>query len=82
MAEAQTTNPISLDPSTFYDEVSASRALRVPASTLAKARKDRAIRYSRRGQRVLYRGDWLAEWVSAGEVPPIAGTPEPELASA
>ena len=39
-------------------------ALGLTHATLARARRDGDLRYARKGQRVLYLGRWVVEWIS------------------
>ncbi len=49
----------------FYAEDLIRRSLGLNASMLAKARKAGELKYAKRGKRVLYRGDWLRDWLEA-----------------
>jgi hypothetical protein len=60
-------SPTHIERSAVYIERSASIVMRVPASTLARARREGAIRYSRRGKSIYYLGEWLIDWLLAGE---------------
>jgi hypothetical protein len=53
-----------IDPETIYDTGAVVLALDVPSSTLARARREGRLRYSRQGRRVLYLGKWLLEWLA------------------
>ena len=57
--------PIRIDPSAVYDDGAVVLALEIPSATLARARRDGRLRYTRQGRRVLYLGQWLLDWLSA-----------------
>lgn len=52
-----------LDPAGVYDDGSLVIGLRLTYATLAKARRTGELRFTRKGKRVLYRGEWLIEWL-------------------
>jgi hypothetical protein len=58
-------NTIRIEPDGIYDDASLYGALEVSAATLARARRDGRLRYSRQGRRVLYLGQWVLEWLKA-----------------
>ena len=55
-----------IDPEGIYDNGAVVLALEIPSSTLAKARREGSLRYSRTGRRILYLGQWLLDWLSIG----------------
>jgi hypothetical protein len=57
----------SIDPTAIYDDGAISLALKVPLATLARARRNGQLRYSRKGRRVLYLGAWILAWVQADD---------------
>jgi hypothetical protein len=59
---------VVIDPTAIYDDDSATVVLRISSAALAKARRDGSLRYSVRGGRNFYRGDWLLAWIESGEV--------------
>jgi hypothetical protein len=56
---------LSIDPDTVYTEGAVSLALDVPLATLARARREGQLRYSRQGHRILILGKWLLDWLNA-----------------
>jgi hypothetical protein len=48
-----------------YDDASLYAALEVSASTLANARRDGRLRYTKKGKRILYMGQWVLDWLHA-----------------
>ena len=65
-----TTLPI--DPDTIYTEGAVAVALDIPLATLARARREGRLRYSRQGPRVLIRGAWLLAWLEADSQPEVS----------
>jgi hypothetical protein len=55
-------NTLPIDPNTIYDEGAVSVALDIPLSTLDRARREGHLRFTRKGRRVFFRGDWLLDW--------------------
>jgi hypothetical protein len=47
-----------------YDDVSLYTELGVSAQVLARARRDGELRFTRKGQRVLYLGQWVLDWLA------------------
>jgi hypothetical protein len=60
---------LPIDPDTVYTEGSVSLALDLPLATLARARREGRLRYSRQGQRILILGQWLLDWLNATSLP-------------
>ena len=58
------TTAARIDPNTVYDDHAIYGALAVSAKTLARARRDGRLRYTRQGRRVLYLGQWLLDWLN------------------
>lgn len=56
---------LQVRPEAFYAEEVVRERLGLSESTLASARKSGALRYAKRGHRVLIRGDWLRAWLEA-----------------
>lgn len=56
-----------IDPDGIYDNGAVILALDIPSSTLAKARREGSLRFTRKGRRVLYLGKWLLDWMSASD---------------
>jgi hypothetical protein len=55
--------PIKLDPAGIYDDTLLSNLLGVSAQTLSLARRAGDLRYTRKGQRILYLGAWVLAWL-------------------
>jgi hypothetical protein len=60
-----TTATIRIDPDGIYDDALLRGALDVSDVTLARARSDGRLRYSRQGKRILYLGCWVLDWLKA-----------------
>jgi hypothetical protein len=56
---------IQIDPTGIYDDVLLYGTLEVSVATLAKARREGRLRYSRQGKRILYLGSWVLAWLEA-----------------
>lgn len=54
----------------IYDDGAIALALDIRLSTLARARREGKLRYTRKGNRVLYLGAWILEWMNDGLVDP------------
>lgn len=55
--------PARIDPDGIYHDGQARLLLDLPGSTLARARREGTLKYSRRGGRILYQGAWLLAWL-------------------
>jgi hypothetical protein len=63
-----------IDPAAVYDDAGVYAALELTYQTLARARRDGRLRYTRQGRRVLYLGQWLLDWLAADAAPaPVRG---------
>jgi hypothetical protein len=64
---------VNINPTDIYDDALLSTLLGVSAQTLTRARRCGELRHTRKGQRILYLGSWVLEWLKdgheAGEVP-------------
>jgi len=56
---------IQIEPDGVYDDDRVYLAWEVSAQTLARARREGRLRFSRQGRRILYLGRWLLEWLQA-----------------
>ena len=54
---------IQIDANAIYDDDLLFSLLGVSSRTLLKARKAKQLRYTRKGQRVLYLGEWILDWL-------------------
>ena len=52
-----------VDPDAIYDDAALALGLGVTQSTLARARRTGELRSTRKGRRVLYRGEWIIAWL-------------------
>ena len=52
-----------IDTEAVYDDGDLVLGLGLTHAALLAARKSGALRYARVGQRTLYRGEWLKEWL-------------------
>jgi hypothetical protein len=53
-----------IDPAAIYDDDSLYAALGISFQALAVARRERALRFARKGRRILYLGEWVTAWLS------------------
>jgi hypothetical protein len=60
---------IRIEPDGIYDDDMVYGALDVSAQTLARARREGRLRFSRQGRRVLYLGRWLLDWLKSDATP-------------
>jgi excisionase family DNA binding protein len=63
---------LSIEPDTVYSEGAVALALDLPLATLARARRDGRLRFTRQGRRVLIRGAWLLAWLESSAAPAVA----------
>lgn len=56
-----------IEPDGVYDDATLGLWLGLSAETLAKARRNGALRYSRQGHRILYLGRWLLAWLDGDQ---------------
>jgi hypothetical protein len=57
--------PMQIDPQAVYDDGAIVLALDVSSTTLAKARREGRLKFTRQGRRVLYMGQWILDWLAA-----------------
>jgi hypothetical protein len=67
--------PITINPDGLYDDGAVVLALDIPSATLARARRTGRLRHTRQGRRVLYRGQWLLDWLEATATTVRKGVP-------
>jgi hypothetical protein len=60
--------PYRIEENAWYDDYTASRLLGLRYGPLEKARKAGALRFTKRGGRVLYLGRWIADWLTGDSV--------------
>ena len=56
---------IHIDPDCIYLDGDVRFALDLTSATLARARRDGRLRFTRQGHSVIYRGRWLIDWIEA-----------------
>lgn len=54
-----------IDSTAVYDDGALALALGLSAAALAKGRRDGTLGYTRKGQRTLYLGQWVLDWLAA-----------------
>ena len=57
--------PYTIDASCFYDDAMLRRNLGVRLAALVRARESGELRYTRRGGRILYFGQWVLDWLTS-----------------
>jgi hypothetical protein len=58
-------SPVSIDPQAVYDDGALHCELGLSSAALARARRAGELRYVRKGNRTLYLGEWVLEWLQA-----------------
>jgi hypothetical protein len=66
---------VKIDPESFYDGDLLFSLLDFSRSTLAVARRSGRLRFIRRGNRILYRGQWILDWLAAPAIAQPEGSP-------
>jgi hypothetical protein len=61
--------PLHIDPDALYEDSTVVLTLDIPSATLARARREGRLRYSRRGRRTYYLGRWLLDWLTGDRAP-------------
>lgn len=69
--------PVRIEPESFYDGAAIYQALGLTAGTLAAGRRSGLLRFSRRGNRVIYKGAWLLAWLESNETDPVPAIGQP-----
>ena len=54
---------VSIAPDSIYDDGALHLALGLTPATLAQARRSGALRFSRKGKRTFYLGQWILDWL-------------------
>ncbi|QDU39193.1 Helix-turn-helix domain protein [Maioricimonas rarisocia] len=65
--------PARIDPDGIYHEGRAALLLNLPTATLQRARRENRLRYTRQGRAILYRGQWLLDWLEYDAHPAAEG---------
>jgi hypothetical protein len=56
---------VPIDPDAVYDDGALYCTLGLSAAALARARRSGRLRHTRQGNRILYLGGWVLEWLRA-----------------
>jgi hypothetical protein len=56
----------TIHPTAVYSNDDLSSLIDVSPDALAKARRSGALRWVRKGRRVIYLGEWVLDWLRAG----------------
>lgn len=56
---------VSLAPEAIYDDGALHLAMGLTPATLARARRSGELRFTRKGNRTLYLGQWVLDWIKA-----------------
>ena len=56
-------DPVPLEPGSVYSDDALSVTLGIPRATLLRARRLGHLRHARTGQRILYLGQWVRDWL-------------------
>ena len=59
------TKPPKVDPEGIYHDGDVRLLLGLTATSTSRARREGRLRYTRQGRSVLYRGQWLIDWLEA-----------------
>lgn len=63
---------VSIAPDAIYDDGALYLALGLTPATLAQARRSGGLRFTRKGNRTLYLGQWVLDWIKADSRPEAA----------
>ena len=61
------TEPIRIDPDAIYDDGALVLTLGLTHAAIARARRSKRLRYTRNGRRILYRGQWILDWLESDD---------------
>ena len=56
-------DPFIIQPDAVYSDGEVRLALGVTSSALVRARRELRLRFTRQGNSILYRGQWLLDWL-------------------
>lgn len=56
-------NPFLIQPDAVYLDGEVRLALGITSAALSLARRERRLRFSKQGNSILYRGQWLLDWL-------------------
>ncbi len=60
------TKPARIDPDAIYDDDVLALTLGLTHASIAQARRGGRLRFTRNGRRILYRGQWIVDWLESG----------------
>jgi hypothetical protein len=60
------TGTIQIAPQDIFTDPGLRLLLGLPSATLARARREGRLRYTRRGKRIFYTGEWVVDWLVGG----------------
>ena len=63
-------DPVLIKPEALYDDTALGQALGLTPAALAAARREGSLRYTRKGKRTLYKGEWILDWLESEPVGP------------
>ena len=64
--------PVLIDPEGIYTDGQIRLMLDLTEATMARARREGGLRYTRQNKRVLYRGQWITDWLESSADTTIA----------
>jgi hypothetical protein len=64
-------SPVPIDPNAVYDDGTIVLALDMAPATLVRARREGRLRFSRKGKRTFYLGQWIIDWLSIEASPAV-----------
>jgi len=75
------TSAVPIDPQAVYDDGALQCELGLSSAALARARRSGELRYTRKGKRTFYLGQWVLEWLKApeGEEPTAVQRPSSDV---
>jgi hypothetical protein len=56
---------LPIEAQAIYTEGAIALALGIPLATLSRARREKTLRFTRKGRRVLILGQWLLDWMES-----------------
>lgn len=62
-------SPPRIDPEAIYHNGDVGLLLGLTFATLLRARREGKLRFSRQGNSILYRGQWLLDWIEESSSP-------------
>jgi hypothetical protein len=64
---------VRIEPESLYDDGALRQVLGLTPTTLASARRDGTLRYTRKGKRMFYKGEWILAWMESETNPTSVG---------